>query len=157
MNLEIQEQRIISTDGYDERTGKQQKWYSSKATIYKKIFQNIGLSIVVLGALVSVIPIFGSGSEPATMTEIITSVFGGLIVILKGVERIWLPEEHWTNYRKASESLKREKEMYIEGIEPYISNDNEEELYRLYVERCIRIKAEEQNNFWGLRENKIKK
>lgn len=80
-----------------------------------------------------------------------------MIVILKGIERIWLPEEKWTNYRKASEALLREREKYVESIEPYGIADDEDQIYRLYVERCILIKAEEQNNFWGINSGRDQK
>ena len=153
MNIEIEpgmEKRISRADSYDQRTGNQKQWYSKNATKNKKIFQSIGILIVAFGAFVGIVPLlFGTSSEPTT-AEIITAILGALIVMLKGVERIWLPEEKWQNYRKASEALKREKESYIEGISPYNRDMGEDENYLLYVKRCVLIKAEEQNNFWGL-------
>lgn len=144
------EKRIQRADAYDERTGMQKQWYSKNATKNKKIFQSIGILIIIFGAFVGIVPlVFGSPAE-ATNAEILTAILGALIVILKGVERIWLPEEKWQNYRKASEALKREKESYTEGIAPYNSDSDEDENYLLYVKRCVQIKAEEQNNFWGL-------
>lgn len=135
---------------YAERTRDQQKWYSSKAGKNKKAFQLIGIAIVMLGALVGIIPtLFGDGPSSVDRT---VAILGALIVILKGAERIWLPEEKWINYRKASEALLREKEKYVECLSPYNDNDDEDETYKRYVERCILIKAEEQNNFWGLGE-----
>ncbi|MGD8589095.1 MAG: DUF4231 domain-containing protein [Chromatiales bacterium] len=159
LDLEIRvEQRTQRADDYNKRTGKQQEWYSGKATANKKGFRGIGVSIVILGALVSVIPIlmsvvFDQQNTPSP-SDLLVSFFGALIVILKGIERIWLPEEAWQNYRKASEALKRERECYIEGVAQYEGDLTEEDAYRLYVNRCIRIKAEEQNNFWGMNESK---
>jgi len=143
--------RISRADAYDERTGNQPKWYSLNASKNKNRFQLIGIFIIILGAFIGVIPLlFSSASEPTT-PEILTAIMGALIVILKGIERISLPEENWRNYRKASEALKRERECYVEAIHPYTSL-HEEGAYSLYVKRCILIKAEEQNNFWGLGE-----
>lgn len=149
MNTEIEpgiEKRINRANSYDERTGEQKQWYSKNATKNKKIFQSIGILIVTFGAIVGIVPLLFA----APATNIITAILGASIVVLKGVERIWLPEEKWQNYRKASEVLKREKECYIEGIPPYNRDMNEDENYLLYVKRCVLIKAEEQNNFWGL-------
>ena len=149
MNTEIApeiEKRINRSDSYDERTGNQKQWYSKNATKNKKAFQLIGILIVVFGAVVGIVPLLSA----APATGIITAILGASIVVLKGVERIWLPEEKWQNYRKASEALKREKECYIEGIQPYNREMDEDENYLLYVKRCVLIKAEEQNNFWGL-------
>lgn len=144
---------------YDERNGTQQKWYSSKASDNKNTFRYIGIAIIVLGALVSVTSIvvsFLSGeSSVPSLSDFLVSLFGALIVILKGIERIWLPEETWQNYRKASEALKRENECYVEGVNNYKHIDNEDEAFKLFVTRCILIKAEEQNNFWGLNEEKV--
>lgn len=154
------ELRSQAADAYDERTGNQQKWYSRKATANKKGFQWIGVAIVIIGAIVGVTPIFttvvlGIGNGP-NETDLITSLLGTAIVILKGIERIWLPEETWQNYRKASEALKRERECYIEGVAHYGTVDSEDKAYTFYVARCILIKAEEQNNFWGLSESQGK-
>ncbi len=149
MTKELTDARVERADLYDQRTRSQTDWYSKNAKKNKNLFQIIGISIIVLGAMVGVIPLFGDGQNPVTKIDILISTIGALIVILKGIERIWLPEEKWTNYRKASEALLREREKYVEGIEPYTPGSNDE-IYRLYVERCILIKAEEQNNFWGL-------
>lgn len=149
MHAEITKSRVGLAESYDERTRSQPDWYSKKASSYKSLFQWIGVATIVLGASVGVIPLLSGGSSPS-MADKVVAIFGALIVILKGVERIWLPQETWTNYRKASEALLREREKYIEGVGPYIIDDNEDGAYRLYVERCILIKAEEQNNFWGI-------
>jgi len=149
---EITESRIERAKQYDTRTRSQPEWYSKKATTNKRRFQFLGLSTVILGTLVVVVPLFGT-AEPASITDKIIAIIGALIVILKGIERIWLPEEKWTNYRKASESLQREHEMYTECIVPYNYTQNEETAYKLYVERCLLIKAEEQNNFWRITES----
>lgn len=149
MTKELSDARTERANLYDQRTRSQSNWYSNNARKNKNLFQIIGISIVVLGALVGVIPLLGDGFTAVINTDILISLIGALIVILKGIERIWLPEEKWINYRKASEALYREREKYVEGVAPY-SVGAEDDIYRLYVERCILIKAEEQNNFWGL-------
>ncbi|MEW8338502.1 MAG: DUF4231 domain-containing protein [Candidatus Thiodiazotropha taylori] len=141
-------QRLNRAEQYDKRTRTQHKWYSGKAGVNKLAFQAIGLAVIVLGATVGIVPLL-LGDGPSLPDKIV-AILGSLIVILKGVERIWLPEEKWLTYRKASEALLREKESYTECIGPYSSEKNEDATYRLYVERCILIKAEEQNNFWGI-------
>ncbi len=141
-------QRLDRAEQYDQRTRTQHKWYSRKAGANKLAFQAIGLAIIVLGAIVGIVPLL-LGDGPSLPDKIV-AMLGAAIVILKGVERIWLPEEKWMTYRKASESLLREKERYTECIGPYSSEMDEDAVYRLYVERCTLIKAEEQNNFWGI-------
>jgi hypothetical protein len=144
--------RVKRVEGYHQRHGNHQAWFSQRATQNKTLFEWIGILIIILAALAGFVPVLGlDDPSPVSLSEKITSFLAGLIIVLKGVERIWLPEEKWLNFRKASESLKIETELYIEGIAPYDESDDEESLYKLYVERCCLIKAEEQNNFWGLR------
>ncbi len=152
----IIEERETRAKQHDERTRSQPSWYSEKANSNQQAFRIIGISIVILAAIVGIVPLI-SGGPPSTADKIVAAI-GAVIVILKGVERIWLPEEKWMNYRKASEALLREKEKYVECIAPYDKKhdkeydkeETEDELYKLYVERCILIRAEEQNNFWGI-------
>jgi len=145
------EQRSQLANDYDKRNDEQLTWYSNKASDNKSYFQSIGICIVVFGALISIMPVISwapSGSH--NVSEIITTILGAFIVILKGVERIWLPEESWQNYRKASEALKIERERYIENVTPYSNTAEEDIAFKLFVERCILIKLKEQNNFWEL-------
>lgn len=134
---------------YDERNRSQPDWYSRKAKRNKDAFQAIGLLIIILGAIVGVAPLMADEGGPSIVDKVVAAI-GAAIVVLKGIERIWLPEEKWVNYRKASEALQREKEKYVECIEPYLSVEDEDKVYKRYVERCILIRAEEQNNFWGI-------
>lgn len=159
---ELIAERKKRAEEYHERTRTQSDWYNDKATTNKLHFQTLGISIIVLGAIVSVVPLaFKALGWPHA--DLLISLFGALIVIFKGIERIWLPEEKWMSYRKASEALIREQEKYIECVEPYDAyqhnqdkEPHEDYIYRRFVQRCILIKAEEQNNFWGLNEEKSK-
>lgn len=147
MNRSIIKEREDRVNEYENRYAFPQKWYARYALWYKCLFQIIGLLIIALGAAVALVPQL----LVADTSNQLVSVIGTLIVILKGIERIWIPEERWALFRKASEALRREKEMYIEGIDPYVSSSaDEEKVYRLFVQRCLLVRAEEQNNFWGL-------
>lgn len=149
---ELIEERKNRAEAYHARTRSQLDWYGVKAGRNKRLFQFTGISIVVLGAVVGVIPLAFEELK-WSYSDLLISLLGASIVILKGVERIWLPQEKWMSYRKASEALHREQERYVECLAPYNVSD-EDSAYKLFVERCILIKAEEQNNFWGLNEEK---
>ena len=155
MYSELIEEREERAKQYNKRTRSQPDWYSRKARTNKYLFQFIGVTIIILGATVGVVPLLFGGTP--SVADITVAIIGAFIVMLKGIERIWLPEEKWTNYRKASEALLRENEKYVEGITPYCINDDEDQVYRLYVERCILINAEEQNNFWGINSGRDQK
>ena len=142
--------RVERVSEHDKRTRNQSDWYSASARKNKTLSYAISLMLVVCGAMVGFLPVF-SGRSELTLIDIIVSGLGAFIVILKGIERIWLPDEKWVNYRKASEALLREKEMYIEGVGPYENEGDEDKAYIRFVQRSVLIKSEEQNNFWGLR------
>ena len=151
MDEDQRQDREQRAEQYEARSGCQSDWYNRKAEENKQLFHALGIAIIILGAVVVVVPIIFGGTS-ISISDKVVAVVGALIVITKGVERTWLPEEKWISYRKASEALLREREKYVEGVEPYNRTIKEDQIYRLFVERCILIKAEEQNNFWGINE-----
>ena len=141
-----QNKRMERVNSYRNLHDDQFKFYEDKSACNKLLFSGISIAIIILGALITFIPVLELGDQ--SVKEILAG-FGALIVILKGIERVWLPEEKWTNYRKAAEAMRRESQLYVENIAPY-ADQNEEDAYSLFVIRCVKIQAEEQSNFWGM-------
>jgi Protein of unknown function (DUF4231) len=67
------------------------------------------------------------------------------------VQRIWKYDETWVAYRRASEQMKREYRLYINGAGSYTDLANEDEAYRRFVENTEAIMAEEQQIYWQSR------
>lgn len=149
--MSMAEQRKKRAQDYAERHNNPRGWYSKKANRNKRAFRLLGLSIILLGAVIAVIPILlseaASGPSPSDIT---VAILGALVVILKGAERLWLPEETWMAYRKAAESLKLETEAYIEGVGVYECEEEEEPVFKRYVQRCMQIRDHEKQLFWTL-------
>jgi hypothetical protein len=134
---------------YEEHLNNQQSWYSSRATKYRN--RHIALSVIILitGALISILQLFSANPGIA---EYLTAFAGGIIVVAKGLEKLWSNEETWILYRKSSEAMKREMRYYINGAGPY-REQNEKEAYLRLVERVEHLLSEEQEGFWGIRDD----
>ena len=123
----------------------QRSWYSRKAGTFKERAQRIDMAIIGAGVLVAVLPVL----KPAGATHwtaIAASILGGAIVIFQGLHRVFRYSDIWPEYRKASERMKREWRMFVNGAEPYDCADTEAN--RRYVANLERIIAEEQKIFF---------
>jgi hypothetical protein len=72
---------------------------------------------------------------------------GAIVVLFEGWQRISRYGETWTAYRTASERMKREQRLYVNGAGSY-RNVEEDEAYLRFVEAIEAIVAEEQQIYW---------
>ena len=72
---------------------------------------------------------------------------------MEGWQRISRYGETWTAYRTASERMKREQRLYVNGAGAY-RNVDEDEAYLRFVEAIEAIIAEEQQIYWQNRGTK---
>ncbi|MDJ0808389.1 MAG: DUF4231 domain-containing protein [Gammaproteobacteria bacterium] len=145
------ELRITLADNYlNEHLEGQEAWYNNKATRYKLWSKWLGLLIIAAGAATTMLQIWTP--EPVesavSWTAIATAALGVMIILAKGIERLWSFDENWLNYRQASEAIKREKRYYINGAGPYRDEADETAAYRLFVERVEDVIMAEQHTFW---------
>ena len=130
----------------------QERWYSKKASLNKAWHQWLGFIIIAAGAGTSFFQIWAP-STPGTSVHwvtILTAALGAIVVLAKGIERIWNFDETWAAYRQASEALKREQRLFINGAGPYVDTPEDEAAYVLFVNHVERIIAEEQKSFWAV-------
>jgi hypothetical protein len=136
-------EQYFKNDLFDQRT-----WYSQKAGLYKTRSELLALLIIVLGASISFIQVFGA----APWVPIVSGSIGAVVAIAAGWQRIARYSETWTSYRTASERMKRERRLYTHGAGSYRGLP-EREAYLTFVEAIEGIIAEEQNIFWRERGN----
>jgi Protein of unknown function (DUF4231) len=141
--------RIARAKRYlDEHLEGQRGWYGRKASRYKWWSQWLAVTVLAAGGLTTVVQIFPGDFR----VKIVTAALGLIVVLAKGGERIWNFEETWQGYRKASERMKREYRLYINGAGAYREvGDNEEQAYLRFVEAIEEIIAEEQQLYWQSR------
>lgn len=138
-------------DYFDVHLRKQREWYSAKASSYKKIHQYIGFTLILCGALTSLVQIF-SKSEIDYAIPVITAVLGVIVVLAEGAQRIGKFGESWIAYRQTSEAMKQEYRLYINGAGPYRNDRDEESAYLNFVERVEELIAAEQQLHWQNRQ-----
>jgi hypothetical protein len=108
---------------FDQDLIKQRDWYSDRASLYKSRSQLLSVFVIVAGVVTTFLQIFGQG------------------------QRIARYGETWIAYRTASERMKREFRLYVNGAGAYRSL-NEEDDYLQFVENIEAIIAEEQQLYW---------
>ncbi len=130
----------------------QQDWYDAKASLFKFRAQSIDMLIISFGAIIAVLPILKPGVT-AHWTVIVASFLGALVAIFQGFQRIFRYGETWPQYRLASERMKREWRLFVNGAEPYGGAEDEARL--LYITRLEEIIAEEQKIFFERRRDEF--
>ena len=145
-------ERIARADRYFEKhLNDQRRWYSKSASDHKKWSQWLSIAVIAFGALVTVIQVFNTPAGPSWWAPVLTAVLGATVAVLTGVQRIWKFDESWVGYRRASEQMKREYRLYINGAGAYRGIDDEDEAYKRFVENIKAIIAEEQQLYWKSR------
>src|SRR5215203_238434 len=121
----------------------QRSWYSERASTYKQRTQALGLLVIGAGAVTSFLQVF----SPRPWVPAVTAALGAVVVLIEGWQRISRYGETWTAYRTASERMKREQRLYVNGAGAY-RNVDEDEAYLRFVEAIEAILAEEQQIYW---------
>src|SRR3954469_9068995 len=121
----------------------QRRWYSERASTYKQRTQVLGLLVIGAGAATSFVQIFNA--QP--WVPAVTAALGTVVVLVEGWQRISRYGETWTAYRTASERMKREQRLYVNGAGAY-RNVDDDEAYLRFVEAIEAMVAGEQHIYW---------
>lgn len=139
------EHRQEKAEYYDEAVLQGQRaWYSQKAGIQKKRHQFFAITVIVLGALITLLQVF----DATVWIKYLTATLGVLVSIIRALDTFLRPGEIWQGYRKASENMKRELRLYINNADAYKELPDETSAYQLFVERVEAVIAEEQQIYW---------
>jgi Protein of unknown function (DUF4231) len=138
---DITANRIARAKRYlDEDLQDQRGWYSMKAARYKRWSQGLAVTVLAAGVLILFVQIV-----PAVFwVKIYTAALGLIVVLAKVAERIYHFNAAWIGYREASELMKREYRLYINGAIPYRQAGDEDRAYLQFVEAIEGIIAKEQ-------------
>jgi hypothetical protein len=94
----------------EERLEEQTRWHSKKARENKPKFRLCQLIILIAGAIIPIINVVPIGGDVQThgdvQTRIISSVIGGIIVVVTGLTQLEKYQESWILYRTSAELLK---------------------------------------------------
>jgi hypothetical protein len=121
----------------------QRQWYSTHSSTYKSRAQILSLLVLAAGAATTFVQVFGENWWAPTTT----AALGVFVILMEGWQRIARYNEAWISYRTASERMKRELRLYVNGAGNY-RNLDEEQAYLQFVENNEAIIAEEQQIYW---------
>jgi hypothetical protein len=124
------------------------EWYDLKATTNKTWHMRLGITIIICGALTSVVQLWVPSTQGVHWTTWLTAILGAIVIVTKGVDTIWKFDENWTNYRQAAEGLKREQRLYINAAGPYVSCQDEDARFNLFINTVEDIIVSEGHFFW---------
>ncbi|MEQ9366795.1 MAG: DUF4231 domain-containing protein [Leptospirales bacterium] len=103
-----------------QRVDDQIDWHSKKSSSNRKTYQILTLLAIVAAAsipLLSAVTVLGA--EPGVVAPIAAGGLGVLITILSGTLSLFRFHENWVEYRLIVEALKRERFLFLAGVEPY--------------------------------------
>ncbi len=123
----------------------QRQWYSVRSSTFKSCAQLLDLTIIACGVLVAALPILKPGG-PAHWMGILISFLDGAVALGQGAQRVFRFAESWPEYRLASERMKREYRLFINGVDAYLGENTKAQAH--YVKRLEEIIAEEQKVFF---------
>jgi len=136
---------------FKEHLRGQREWYSARSSRYRLRAQWLSLAIIVAGGLITFFQVF-QGEQCKILgvawPALVTALLALGIVAAEGVARIWRYQETWVAYRKASEEMKREYRLYINGAGAYEQIADEDAAYRAFVAGIEQVIAEEQQLYW---------
>lgn len=140
--------RAMAERYFSEDLRDQCGWYSRKASGNKTWAQRLGMIVIGCGALIAFLQIFAG----APWVPYATGAVGVLVALTEGAQRIWTFDETWRGYRAASEGMKREHRLYINGAGDYTAITDEDAGYRAFVTAIEQIIAQEQQLYWKARD-----
>jgi hypothetical protein len=142
--MDTSNSRAARADRYFTQDLKDQRaWYGKRASAYKNWAQLLSFVVVAAGTATSFFQVFTG----ASWVPPLTAGLGALVALSEGWQRIARYGETWVAYRTASERMKREQRLYVNGAGAYRGLDDEAAFLQL-VENVEAILAEEQQVYW---------
>ena len=132
----------MDSDKYiKERLEDQITWYSRKSGINKKWFKNLRITEILFAAIIPFLS--GQITTEKTYLPIIIGVLAVGIAIIAGFLALYKFQENWLEYRTTSESLKKEKYLFITNTEPYEG----EKAFEILVQKVEALISKENTNW----------
>jgi hypothetical protein len=139
-------QGVLTPNYMKERLEKQIEWHSKKARHNKLRFRQLQITILVASAIIPIINVANIGD---VQTRIISSIIGGIILVITGVTQLEKYQENWILYRTSAELLKKEKYFFENNAGEYSKVDGPEK-NKLLVERVESIVSSETSKYFTI-------
>jgi hypothetical protein len=88
---------------------------AAKLARFKARAQALGIAVVAAGAATAFLQVF----RDARWVPVLTALLGAVVALAEGWRQIARYDEAWAAYRLASERMKRERRLYVNGAGEY--------------------------------------
>lgn len=122
-----------------QRVQDQISWYDKKSSWSQRWFKRLRIVEIVAAAM---IPFLTAIPDATTMKYVVGSL-GVIITVVAGILALFQFQERWTEYRATSESLKKERFLFLTKAEPYTGGD----AFSVFVQRIETLLSKE-NTGW---------
>ncbi len=128
-----------------DRVEDQIDWYDSKSMKNQWWFKRLRLAEISAAAT---IPLLAGhvGQDGPPLIPALLGILGIIVAVIAGVLGLYQFEHRWTQYRTTSETLKKEKFLFLTGSDPFDRTPDEN--YGLLVRRVENLVSEE-NTSWA--------
>jgi Protein of unknown function (DUF4231) len=112
----------LDRDAYlSGRVDEQLNWLSRASRSNKRVFLSLRILEILLGTSITV---FSPYANRVAWAPLAIALAGGGIALSGGWLALSRSQENWVRYRSLSESLKREKFLFLTGSPPYDRGDS---------------------------------
>jgi len=124
------------------RVDDQINWYNKKSTIYQNRYKFLKVLVIILS--VSIPFLVGLIEGKDDYLKIVVGIGGVLIAMIEGVLSLFRYQDLWLQYRLTSETLQREKIIFLTQSGPY---QNKAGAFQIFVKNAEAIMSGE-NQSW---------
>jgi len=136
------DEKAMNAEEYiKQRLEDQIGWYDRKSKASQRMFKGLRLAEIILAALIPLVA--GLTADSIWSWSTLTALLGASVAILAAVLALYQYQEHWIEYRTTSESLKKEKYLFLTKTEPY----NGENAFETLVQRVETLVSKENTNW----------
>ena len=126
-----------------DRIEDQLAWYDSKSGQNQRWFKRLRLAEMAAAATIPLLAGYISVDRP--FLPPLVGILGAMVALIAGALGLYQFENHWIEYRTTSESLKKEKFLFLTGSEPFDKAPDEN--YQLLVQRIETLISKENTNW----------
>ena len=125
------------TDYLEKRVNGQIDWHSNKSQVNQKKFKRIRIIQITCAAILPFIAGLNFSIEYTWYHKVLLGTLGVVIALSEGILSLYNYQELWIQYRITSESLEREKYLYINKIGLYSNENNAFEYLVTMIENIL--------------------
>jgi len=124
------------------RLKEQLRWYRTSSRRAQNAYKRVKFGQIAVGAVVPVLAAVGALGW-------VTAVVAATVVVAEGAQQLFQWQSNWMLYRSATETLKRERFLYLAEAGPYTGDDRR----KVLAERIEGVLANEHTQWAAERDN----